>query len=448
MISAFRTRKAARNANKIKKGSRLSELELEVTVPEHFRCPISLELMKDPVTLSTGITFDRESVEKWIYEDGKHSCPVTGVELTSFEPVPNHTIRKMIQDWCVKNKSYGFDRIPTPRAPVSSYQVMEILAKIGEMRAKKNGEGVVELVIKIKDIVKESERNKRFVVSNGTARVLSETFETFSCNENQENALVLEEILSGLTLILPFDQETKSGLGSNRSLSSMVTILKNGTLSGRRNAVLVIKEILSSDQTKLDEFAEIEESIEALAKLIMEPIDSTTTNASLLAIYQLVTPSTSFKEKKTLISRFLEMGLAEKLIEILVDCTKGVCEKSLGVLEGLCSIDEGLEKAFTNALTVPVLVKKLLRVSDIATEFSVSILWKLSKYEKSKGDEGNVAIEALQVGAFQKLLLLLQVGSSSKTKEKAGDLLKGLNLHRGRVECIESMDFKYLKRPF
>ncbi|XP_071717187.1 U-box domain-containing protein 21-like [Rutidosis leptorrhynchoides] len=445
MISAYRNRRATRNANKIKKVT--NRIEVEVTVPEHFQCPISLELMKDPVTLSTGITYDRENVEKWIYEDGKHTCPVTGVALTSLEPVPNHTIRRMIQDWCVENKSYGFDRIPTPRAPVSSYQVAEILSKIVEMRAKRNGEGVMELVVKIKNLAKESERNMRCIVSNGLAHVLSETFEAFS-GDSKENASILEELLSGLTLILPFDHEIKSGFGSNQSLHTFVKILKVGSLTGRRNAVLVLKEILSSNQTKLHEFVEIEGSIEALAKLIMEPIESTTTNATLLAIYQLVTPSTSFNQKKAVITTFLDMGLTEKLIEMLVDCTRSVCEKVLGLLEGLCSIDEGLEKAYTNALMVPVLVKKLLRVSDIATEFSVSILWKLSRYENTIGEEESVAIEALQLGAFQKLLLLLQVGSSLKTKEKAGDLLKGMNLHRGRIECIESMDFKNLKRPF
>ncbi|KAL7587097.1 hypothetical protein Lser_V15G36950 [Lactuca serriola] len=448
MISAYRSRRAARNANKIKKGSKLVDVDVEVTIPEHFRCPISLELMKDPVTLSTGITYDRESVEKWIFEDEKHTCPVTGVSLTTLDPVPNHTLRKMIQNWCVENKLYGFDRIPTPRAPANSYQVSDILSKIVDMRAKGNAEGVMELVVKMKDLAKESERNKRCIVANGSARILSETFEMFSSYKNQENASVLEEILSGLTLLLPFDQDTKSCLGSNQCLSTIVWILKVGTLSGRRNAVLILKEILSSDQTKLHEFTEIEGSIEALAKLIKEPICPTTTNASLLAIYHLVTPSTSFDHKKTLITTFVDMGIIDKLLEMLVDCSRGVCEKSLGVLEGLCSIDEGLEKAYNNALTVPVLVKKLLRVSDMATEFSVSILWMLCRYEKSKGVEESVAIEALQVGAFQKLLLLLQVGSSVKTKEKSGDLLKGMNVHRGRVDCIESMDFKDLKRPF
>ena len=99
--------------------------DIELTIPSHFRCPISLDLMTDPVTLSTGITYDRQSIEKWI-EAGNVTCPTTNQVLTTFEPIPNHTIRKMIQDWCVEKKSFGIVRIPTPRIPVSSMEFAEI----------------------------------------------------------------------------------------------------------------------------------------------------------------------------------------------------------------------------------------------------------------------------------------------------------------------------------
>ncbi|KAK9027912.1 hypothetical protein V6N11_067733 [Hibiscus sabdariffa] len=101
-----------------------------------------------------------------------------------------------------------------------------------------------------------------------------------------------------------------------------------------------------------------------------------------------------------------------------------------------------------NALSMPVLVKKILRVSDLATDFSVSILWKLCKNGEVEHG-GYVVFEALQVGAFQKLLLLLQVGCAEKTKEEASEVLKMLNLHRNEMECVDPMDnFKDLKRPF
>ncbi|OIT29530.1 u-box domain-containing protein 21 [Nicotiana attenuata] len=111
----------------------------------------------------------------------------------------------------------------------------------------------------------------------------------------------------------------------------------------------------------------------ALEGLVKEPICPTTTKASLLAIYHMVNLSSSFANKKAQ-SRFADVGLVELLVEMLVYCEKSICEKALGVLDGICSSIEGRKRAYSYALTVPVLVKKLLRVSDLATEFSISIL--------------------------------------------------------------------------
>jgi len=81
---------------------------------------------------------------------------------------------------------------------------------------------------------------------------------------------------------------------------------------------------------------------------------------------------------------------------------------------------------------VPVLVKKIMRVSESATVYSISAILKLCKY--GRRNEGRVLVEALQVGAFQKLLLVIQVGCGDGTKEKATELLKLLNPYREGLE--------------
>ncbi|EMS58166.1 hypothetical protein TRIUR3_07298 [Triticum urartu] len=116
------------------------------------------------------------------------------------------------------------------------------------------------------------------------------------------------------------------------------------------------------------------------------------------------------------------------------------------MLDGVLCADAGLESARAHALVVPVLVKKMFRVSDMATEFAVSALWRLCR--GADAGAGACCAEALRVGAFQKLLLLLQVGCGGVTKDRASELLKLLNGFRGSVECIETVDFRGLKRPF
>lgn len=443
MISAWKRRRDhGRRATK--KGLLESNLEMELTIPAHFRCPISLDLMKDPVTLSTGITYDRDSIEKWI-ESGNQTCPVTNQLLTTFDQIPNHAIRKMIQDWCVQNHSSGIERIPTPRIPVAPYEVLEICSRIKAATQRGDANKCRDLVGKIKRWGKESERNKKCIVENGTGFVLSASFESFASDSIEKHSFLLEDILSILRWMFPLGEEGQSKLGSAASLRCMVWFLKGGSdLSARQSSVLVLRELLSLDQRHVEALGQIEGLVDALFMIIKKPICPTTTKAALMVVIYMISPS-STSEKFA--SRFVEMGLVPLVLEILVDAERSICEKALGVMDRICDYGEGREKAYHSALTMPVLVKKLIRVSNLATEISISVLWKLCKNENR--DEGGAMIEALQVGAFQKVLVILQVGCGERTKEKVTELLKLLNLYRGKVDCFDSsMDFKYLKRPF
>ncbi|RAL51584.1 hypothetical protein DM860_011086 [Cuscuta australis] len=67
-------------------------------IPALFRCPISLDLLRDPVTLCTGQTYDRSSIEKWL-ASGNSTCPITMQKLHDPSLVPNHTLRHCIQRW-------------------------------------------------------------------------------------------------------------------------------------------------------------------------------------------------------------------------------------------------------------------------------------------------------------------------------------------------------------
>ncbi|XP_057970217.1 U-box domain-containing protein 21-like [Malania oleifera] len=445
MISAWKKRRANRHAGKNKlKLSNNGDSNPELAIPAHFQCPISLDLMKDPVTLSTGITYDRESIEKWI-EAGNRTCPVTNRVLTGFDQIPNHSIRKMIQDWCVENSSRGVERIPTPRIPVSPYDVSETCSKMAAATLRGDWEAAHEQVRKIKAWGKESERNRRCISDNGTGTALAGSFElTSSIESGAKHGELLVEIISVLPWMFPLGVEGQGRLGSAASLRCMVRLLKDGDLSVRRNTVLVLEGLLSSEEKHGEALLEIEGAVEALYKVIEEPISHTATKASLKAIFCMIS-SAAAGERIT--SRFVEMGLVSVILEMMFDAEKGACEQGLGVLDIVCSTREGMEKAYDHPLTVPVLVKKILRVSGLATEFSVSILWKLCKNETR--EDGGVFIEALQVGAFQKLLVVLQVGCVGRTKERVTGLLKMLNLHGGKLGCVDSsMGFKYLKRSY
>ncbi|KAK6249840.1 U-box domain - like 10 [Theobroma cacao] len=436
MFNWRRRKTTGRHGEKRRQQQQQQHKELEI--PRHFLCPITLDLMKDPVTLSSGITYDRESIETWL-EDGNFTCPVTNQLLRSFDQIPNHSLRKMIQDWCVENGKYGVERIPTPRIPVTSEEVSEILFAIMDSNRRLDQCGCLDSVQKIKKWCMESERNRRCITANETAGVLAAAFDAFACDSFERNANVLEEILCVLNWMFPLDGEALEHLGSQSSLRCMVWFLKCRDLSVKQNSMAALKELLSCDQQYGEGLAAIDGVNEMLFNFIKDPISPSITKASLMVIFHMVSSCSSSEKIK---SEFLDMGLVSLLLETIVESERSLCERALGVLDKLCDSKQGREVAYNNALAMPVLVKKILRVSELATEYSVSTIWKLSK------DEERVLIEALQVGAFQKLLLLIQVGCGDETKEKATELLKLLNPYRAGLECIDSVDFKSLKRSF
>ncbi|VFQ89287.1 unnamed protein product [Cuscuta campestris] len=75
----------------------------DVTVPADFRCPISLDLMREPVVVSTGQTYDRSSISLWI-QSGHNTCPKTGQTLTGGQLIPNVALKRMIAMWCREQK--------------------------------------------------------------------------------------------------------------------------------------------------------------------------------------------------------------------------------------------------------------------------------------------------------------------------------------------------------
>ncbi|CAI2382900.1 unnamed protein product [Moneuplotes crassus] len=63
-------------------------------VEEKLLCPISLEVMTDPVVTPYGHTFDRQNIESYIEKYG--ICPMTRKPLTKESLIPNYSIREMI----------------------------------------------------------------------------------------------------------------------------------------------------------------------------------------------------------------------------------------------------------------------------------------------------------------------------------------------------------------
>eukprot|EP01006_Ploeotia_vitrea_P027334 TRINITY_DN60179_c0_g1_i1.p1 TRINITY_DN60179_c0_g1~~TRINITY_DN60179_c0_g1_i1.p1 ORF type:complete len:420 (+),score=56.29 TRINITY_DN60179_c0_g1_i1:40-1299(+) len=67
------------------------------TVPNRFICPITQDVMRDPVMTPQGINFERETIQQWLE---KHKeCPMTREPLTVAQLFPNRSLKEEIEEW-------------------------------------------------------------------------------------------------------------------------------------------------------------------------------------------------------------------------------------------------------------------------------------------------------------------------------------------------------------
>ena len=71
-------------------------------IDNNFICPITLEVMKDPVICSDGHTYERSAIEKWL---STNNCsPMTRQIITNNSLIPNIALRNIIQEYKKNHK--------------------------------------------------------------------------------------------------------------------------------------------------------------------------------------------------------------------------------------------------------------------------------------------------------------------------------------------------------
>ncbi|XP_057721355.1 U-box domain-containing protein 3 isoform X1 [Arachis stenosperma] len=94
------------------------EVKHGVSIPQYFRCPLSLELMSEPVIVASGQTYERQSIQMWL-DHGLTVCPKTHQRLSHTNLIPNYTVKAMIANWCEEHAV----KLPNNSKPKSSYHV-------------------------------------------------------------------------------------------------------------------------------------------------------------------------------------------------------------------------------------------------------------------------------------------------------------------------------------
>ncbi|KAK7272260.1 hypothetical protein RJT34_28743 [Clitoria ternatea] len=380
----------------------------EIDIPAHFLCPISLQLMRDPVTVSTGVTYDRENIEKWLFSCKNNTCPVTKQSLLDSDLTPNHTLRRLIQSWCTLNASFGVERIPTPKSPIDTTQIVKLLSE-----AKRFPDKQLKCLRRLRSIAFEGQRNKNCLESAGAIEFLASTMKN---NIFQQDSIVLSEAAIEVLFHMNLSESQLKNLLNNEGIQfieSLFQVLRLGNYQSRAYATMLLKSAfevadpvqLISVKTML--FVEI-------MRVLRDKISQQASKAALKLVVELC-PWGRNRIKA------VEGGAVSVLIELLLDASeRRACELMLIALDQLCGCAEGRAELLNHGAGVAIVSKKILRISHVASDRGVRILTSICRYSANS----RVLHEMLQVGAVNKLCLVLQVDSSFKTKERAKEILK------------------------
>ncbi|OMO84367.1 Armadillo [Corchorus capsularis] len=138
------------------------EEEAHILPFKNFLCPLTKEVMKEPVVLESSQNYERSAIEYWFercLEDGREpTCPVTGQVLKSLELKPNIGLAGAIEEWVNRNVEIqvkgAVEQLSKESVEVEGIErVLDVVYKISEEhpsnRFRVRNAGVVALIVKL-----------------------------------------------------------------------------------------------------------------------------------------------------------------------------------------------------------------------------------------------------------------------------------------------------------
>ncbi|KAI3719099.1 hypothetical protein L6452_19989 [Arctium lappa] len=392
-----------------KRGLILKEIaDTFITIPKDFCCPISLELMMDPVVISTGQTYDRGSISRWI-DDGHCSCPKSGSTLVHKMLVPNRALRNLIMRWCVAHRilytppegsDLAAECFPASRAAVEANKATARLL----IRELEHGSvcGKAMAAREIRFLAKTGRENRAFIAESGAIPYLKVLL--FS------QSIVAQENAVTAMLNLSIHDTNKSRIMDEEGcLRSIVQVLRFGhTIECRENAAATLFSLSAVHEYK-KRIAEEDGAIESLSVLL--------SNGTSRGKKDAVTALFNLSTHTEICSQMIEFGAVRALIEAL-GCD-GVAEEAAGALALLVRQPVGAVAVGNEDAAVVGLIGMMRCGTPRGKENAVAALLELCRSGGEQATERVLKAPAL-VGLLQSLLFT----GTKRARRKAASLAR------------------------
>ncbi|KAJ4709775.1 RING-type E3 ubiquitin transferase [Melia azedarach] len=373
--------------------------------PADFLCPISLELMRDPVIVATGQTYERSYIQRWI-DCGNVTCPKTQQKLEHTTLTPNYVLRSLINQWCTTHNIEQPTILANGKMKKSDGSFRDVSGDVVAIEAlvcKLSSRSVEErrsAVAEIRSLSKRSTDNRILIAEAGAIPILVNLLTT-------DDAITQEHAVTAI-LNLSIYENNKGLIMLAGAIPSIVQILRAGSMEARENAAATLFSLSLLDENKI--IIGASGAIPALVDLLQNGSTRGKKDAA-TALFNLCI----YMGNK---GRAIRAGIISALLKMLTDSRNCMVDEALTILSVLASNQEA-KVAIVKASTIPVLIDLLRTGLPRNKENAAAILLSLCKR-----DNENLACIS-RLGAVIPLTELAKSGTE-RAKRKATSLLEHL----------------------
>ncbi|GLJ07821.1 hypothetical protein SUGI_0074830 [Cryptomeria japonica] len=381
-------------------------------VPEELKCPISLDLMRDPVILPSGHTYDRLSISEWL-DSGHNTCPLTGQKLPRNPPlIPNYALRSLVSQWCDRhNVPFHLTNAASAEEDAVKMTAAFLVGKLAAGSLQVKTQAAYELRL----LAKRATNFRKCIAEAGAIPFLIPLLSSSSDSRAQENAV------TALLNLSINDNNKALIMAASGAVDGIVGVVQQGgTMAARENAAALIFSLCVVDDYKVTIGAK-PAAIPALVSLLQEG-KSRGKKDAVTALFNL---SVCDGNKAAV----LNAGVVGMLVDLIVkrgeeeEGRESVTADALALLSLLSGCAEGLEEVMRSDQAVIPALAHLIRVgSDKEKENSIAAISAMCRCG------GEVMEKRLAESIVPPLQMAASMGSS-RVKKKATSLLKRLTPH-------------------
>ncbi|KAF7825862.1 U-box domain-containing protein 9 [Senna tora] len=361
------------------------------TCPEEFRCPLSKELMGDPVILASGQkfflsimqTYDRPFIQRWL-KAGNRTCPQTQQVLSHTLLTPNDLIRQMIEQWCknhgveLSNQVHCLYNEESMITVADRDHFLSLLEKMSSSSLSEQKAAAKQLRLSTKKI--PSFRSLFGETSESIPKILKPISGSDSFNNIHPD--LQEDVITTLLNISILDSNKKLVAETPMVIPLLVKALKSGTIETRSNAAATLFTLSALDSNK-----------ELIGK----------------------------------------SGALKPLIDLLEEGHPLAMKDAASAIFTLCVIHENKARAVRDG-AVSVILKKIssrVRVDELLT-----ILALLSNHQKAVQDMADA-------GAVASLLSIMRESTCERNKENCVAILQTICMYdRTKLKEVKEEEIK------